>query len=336
MNFKGKKYLIKTSVVIVALLILNLSIYFQNRSEPNILKVYFLDVGQGDSILIETPNGTQTIIDAGANNKVINELSEVVPFFDRTLDIIIPTHSDLDHIAGFPEILRRFNVKNYYDSGFVDNDDLNTEIKLLVQNENGINVKKISRGDNIILDKEHNISLEILWPPTDYKTKENNNRSIVARLDYGETGFLFTGDAGIDVEKILLENSTIIKSSTTEINNSTSTKNNSKNILDVDILKAGHHGSKTASSLEFLEKVTPELTIISAGKDNKFGHPNQETLDRINSVGSKIKNTAEVGRILIKSDGANYWSEEETFAQKLFDQTSFFQSFISAVLNNGS
>lgn len=331
MNFRGKKYLIKAGVAIVALLILNLSIYFQNRSEPNILKVYFLDVGQGDSILIETPNGTQTIIDAGANNKVINELSEVVPFFDRTIDIIIPTHSDLDHIAGFPEILRRFNIKNYYDSGFVDNDDLNTEIKLLVQNEKGINVKKISLGDNIILDQEHNISLEILWPPTNYETKENNHRSIVARLDYGKTSFLFTGDAGIEVEKVLLENSMIGNSSAAEINNSTST-----NILDVDILKAGHHGSKTASSLEFLEKVSPELTIISAGKDNKFGHPNQEALDNINKVGSKIKNTAEVGRVLIKSDGVNYWSEEETFVQKLFNQTGFFQSFISTVLSNGS
>ena len=331
MNFKGKKFLIKAGVAIITLLVLNLSIYFQNRSEPNILKVYFLDVGQGDSILIETPNGTQAIIDAGANNKVINELSEVVPFFDRTIDIIIPTHSDLDHIAGFPEILRRFNVKNYYDSGFVDNDDLNTEIKLLIQNETGINTKTINRGDNIILDKDHNISLEILWPPANYETKENNNRSIVARLDYGETSFLFTGDAGIYVEKILLENSMLTNSSTTEINNSTST-----NILDVDILKAGHHGSKTASSLEFLEKVTPELTIISAGKDNKFGHPNQEALDNINKVGSKTKNTAEVGRILIKSDGVNYWSEEETFVQKLFDQTSFFQSFVSTVLSNGS
>ena len=336
MNFRGKKYLIRALIAIIALLILNLSIYFQNRSEPNILKVYFLDVGQGDSILIETPNGTQTMIDAGPNNKVINELSEVIPFFDRTVDIIIPTHSDLDHIAGFPEILRRFNVKNYYDSGFVDNDDLNTEIKLLVQNEKGINIGKISRGDKIVLDKEHNISLEILWPPANYETKENNNRSIVARLDYGETSFLFTGDAGIDVEKILLENSTMRNSSTTEIIDSTSTKNNSENILDVDILKAGHHGSKTASNLEFLEKVTPELTIISAGKDNKFGHPNQEALDNINKVGSKTKNTAEVGRILIKSDGVNYWIEEENFSQKLFDQTSFFKSFVSSILVNGS
>lgn len=318
MNFRGKKYLIRALVAIVILLILNLSIYFQNRNDKNILKVYFLDVGQGDSILIETLNGTQAMIDAGPNNKVINELSEVVPFFDRTIDIIIPTHSDLDHIAGFPEILRRFNVKNYYDSGFVDNDDLNTEIKLLVQNEIGINTKVISRGDKIVLDKERNISLEILWPPANYKTKENNNRSIVVRLDYGETSFLFTGDAGMDVEKILLENST------------------STNILDVDILKAGHHGSKTASSLEFLEKVTPELTIISAGKDNKFGHPNQETLGNLIKIGSKIKNTAEVGRILIKSDGINYWIEEETLTQKLFDQTSLFKSFIGPVLVNSS
>ncbi len=327
MNFRGKKYLIKAGVAIIALLVLNLSIYFQNRSEPNILKVYFLDVGQGDSILIETPNGTQTLIDAGPNNKVVNELSEVVPFFDRTIDIIIPSHSDLDHIAGFPEILRRFNVKNYFDSGFVDNDDLNNEIRLLIQNETALNKKTISRGEKIILDKEHNISLEILWPTSNYETKENNNRSIVIRLDYGETSFLFTGDAGIDVEKVLVENL---------ITDSTSTKINSENILDVDILKAGHHGSKTASSLEFLEKVTPELTIISAGKDNKFGHPNKEVLDNLNQVSSKIKNTAEVGRILIKSDGINYWTEEETFAQKLFNQTSFFQSFVSTVLSNSS
>jgi beta-lactamase superfamily II metal-dependent hydrolase len=342
LNLKGKKLIAKIIISAFVLLILNFSIYWQNRSEPNILKVYFLNVGQGDSILIETPNGRQTIIDAGPNNKIINELSEVVPFFDRTIDIIIPTHSDLDHIAGFPEILRRFNVKNYFDSGYVDDDDLNNEIRLLIQNENGINVGKISRGDNIILDKEHNISLEILWPPANYETKENNNRSIVARLDYSETSFLFTGDAGFDVEKILLENSITKNSNVTNTDNSTSTKNNLENILDVDILKAGHHGSKTASSQEFLEKVTPELTIISAGKDNKFGHPNPETLDRLNTVGSQIKNTAEIGRILIKSDGVNYWSEEKTFTQKLFerlklfDQTSFFQSLVSTVLVNSS
>ena len=233
--------------------------------------------------------------------------------------------------------MRRFNVKNYFDSGFVDNDDLNNEIRLLVQNETGINKKTISRGEKIILDKDHHISLEILWPTSNYETKENNNRSIVARLDYGETSFLFTGDAGIDVEKILVENLILTNSSTTEINNSTST-----NILDVDILKAGHHGSKTASSLGFLEKVTPELTIISAGKDNKFGHPNKEVLDNLNQVSSKIKNTADVGRILIKSDGINYWSEEKTFAQKLsdrlklFDQAGFFKSFVSTILSNSS
>lgn len=324
-NFKGKNYLIKILVTSITLVILNLIIFWQNRDDKDILKVYFLDVGQGDAILIETPNGTQALIDAGANNKVINELSEIIPFFDRTIDIIIPSHSDLDHIAGFPEILKRFQIKNYFDSGFVDEDELNSEIRLLVQNETGINIQKINRGQNIILDKEHNISLEILWPSVDYETKENNDRSIVARIDYGETSFLFTGDASSEIEKILVENS--------EINNSASTtKIGTTNILDVDILKAGHHGSKTSSSLEFLEKVTPELTIISAGKDNKFGHPNQEVLDNLNKVGSQIKNTAELGRILIKSDGQKYWVEEE----KLFNQTGFLQSLVSTILVNGS
>lgn len=313
-----KKQFIYILSCIIALIIVNFSIYFQNLNSGNLLKVYFLDVGQGDAILIETPNGTQTLIDSGPNNKIIHELSEILPFLDRTIDIIIPTHSDLDHIGGFPEILRRFNIKNYFDSGYIDNDDLNNEIRLLIQQENGIITRTISRGENIILDKEHNIELEILWPEENYQTTENNDRSIVARLAYGETSFLFTGDASSDIEKVLIENA--------------SSTDNNINLLDVNILKAGHHGSKTSSSLDFLEKVSPELTIISAGKDNKFGHPNKEVIDNLNRVGSKIKNTAEVGRILIKSDGINYWIEEES----LFNQTSFFQSLIRTILVNSS
>jgi competence protein ComEC len=318
-KIKSKKRLIKILAGNVFLLILCIVIFFQNFNDEKVLKVYFLDVGQGDSILIETPNGTQVLIDAGANNKVVNELSQIIPFFDRAIDIIIPTHSDLDHVGGFPEILRRFEIKNYFDSGFVDEDDLNTEIKLLVQNEKNINVKKISRGDSIVLDKENNISFEVLWPNPNYETDDNNERSIVLQLDYGKTSFLFTGDASSKIEKILMENS------------------NSTNILDIDVLKAGHHGSKTSSSLEFLEKTSPELTIISAGKENKFGHPNKETLDNLAKVNSQIKNTAEIGRILIKSDGEKYWLDErEGFNQKLFDQAGFFQSLVSTVLVNSS
>jgi beta-lactamase superfamily II metal-dependent hydrolase len=292
-NLEKKKPLIKITAIIVFLIVSNIFIVFQNFGAEKVLKVYFLDVSQGDSILIETPNGTQVLIDAGPNNKVITELSEIIPIFDRTIDIIIPTHSDLDHVGGFPEILRRFEIKNYFDSGFVDEDDLNTEIKQLVQNEKNINIKKITRGENIMLDKENNISFEVLWPTSDYETDDNNDRSVVLLLNYGKISFIFTGDASSKIENILVENSA------------------STNILDVDILKAGHHGSKTASNLEFLKKVSPEFTIISAGKDNKFGHPNKEVLDNLAKTNSQIKNTAEVGRILIKSDGEKYWIDEK-------------------------
>lgn len=318
MSFNGKSYVIKVAVTVITLLILNILIFFQKPHTDNILRVYFLDVGQGDAILIETPNKTQILIDSGPNNKVITELSEILPFFDRTIDIIIPSHSDLDHIAGFPEILRRFTIRNYLDSGFIDEDELNNEIRLLVQNEDRITTQQINRGEKISLDVPHNISLEILWPTKDYETKENNDRSIVARLDYGETSFLFTGDASSDIEKILLNDFT--------------SSSSSAHILDVDILKAGHHGSKTSSSLEFLEKVSPELTVISAGKDNKFSHPNTEVIDNLNKVSSQIKNTAEVGRILIESDGQTYWVKEEN----LFNQTSFLQSLVRAILVNSS
>jgi len=311
-NSKTQKTLLRLTILTVIFLIFNLFIFIDNKQNAEFLKVYFLDVGQGDSILIETPDGTQTLIDSGRNNTVINQISEIIPFFDRTLDIIIPTHSDADHVGGFPEILKRFQIKNYFDSGFIDNDDLNNEISLLVQNEKGIQKKIISRGDEIILDKENNITLKILWPTLGFQTDDNNERSVVTRLDYKDTSFLFTGDAGIEIEKKIIEN-------------------NSNNLLDVDILKAGHHGSKTSSSPEFLEKVSPEITIISAGKDNKFGHPHKEVIDNLEKAGSKIKNTAEVGRIQITSDGDKYWIEEE-----LFDKSSFFQSLISAILVKGS
>ena len=318
-DLKEKKYLFKILGIILTLIILNIVTIFQSIKSDNFLKVYFLDIGQGDSILIETPNRTQILIDAGPNNKVISELSEIIPFFDKTIDIIIPTHSDLDHVGGFPEILRRYEIKNYFDSGFVDDDNLNKEIKTLIEKEKNINVKKINRGEKIILDQENDISFEVLWPSTDYKTSDNNDRSIILRLDYGKTSFLFTGDASSKIEKIIIENST------------------GTDILNVDILKAGHHGSKTSSGLDFLEKVSPELTIISAGKDNKFGHPNKEVIENLQKINSEIKNTADNGRILIKSDGEKYWiDEKESFIQKLFDQAGFFQSLISAVFVNSS
>jgi competence protein ComEC len=291
-----KIFLFKIIGAIFALILINFFIWFENNEKQNLLKVYFLDVGQGDAIFIETPNKTQVLIDAGENQKIIRELSEIMSFFDRTIDIIIATHGDSDHVGGFPEVIRRFEIKNYFDSGVENNNELNSEIKLLIQNEKNIKVQKIKRGDKITLDLENNINLEILWPPENYEIDDSNERSIVARLNYNQISFLLTGDAGIETEKKLIENL------------ATAT-----NILDVDILKAGHHGSKNSSGLEFLEKISPKITIISAGVDNKFGHPHQEVLDNLNKINSEIKNTAEDGRILIESDGENFWIKQENY-----------------------
>jgi len=136
-----------------------------------------------------------------------------------------------------------------------------------------------------------------LLPPLNYETKENNDRSIVLLLKYGQVSFLLTGDASIEIENKIIKN---IKE-------------------EVSVLKAGHHGSKTSSSINFLKSISPKITIISAGKDNKFGHPDKEVLDNLNQVNTEIKNTADVGTILIKSDGENFWIKEKNNFEKLFN-----------------
>lgn len=248
------------------------------------LKVVFLDVGQGDSIYIESPNKTQILIDGGPNTQVLSRLSKVMPFGDRSIDLVIATHFDSDHIGGLVDILDTYKVNTILENGTIYDTKVynNLEDRILKNNINKIIAK---RGMKFILDKEKNIYFEILFPNTDVSNLDSNEGSIVGRLVYNKKSFMFTGDAPISTELLVYQLD--------------------KNKIRSSVLKLGHHGSRTSSGLLWLENVSPEISVISAGRDNRYGHPHKETLNRLNTLSIPYLSTYLKGNIVFKTDGIN-------------------------------
>jgi len=278
-----KKYL--PHILILSLFIFSFFIlYLTYKSSNNpYLKVVFLDVGQGDAIYIETPNKKQVLIDGGPDAKLLSSLSKVMPFADRSLDMIIATHPDMDHIGGFPLLLDNYKVTSIIENGTISKTEASSNLEEKIQKKK-INKIIARRGMHIILDEKRNIYIDILFPDRDITNFESNDASIVGKLVYGESSFLFTGDASLYTENLI------------EWNEKDST-------LQSDVLKLGHHGSRTSSSLLWLEKVDPDIAIISVDKNNKYGHPHQEVLDRLSSLRIPFLTTYEKGNIIFKTDG---------------------------------
>ena len=252
---------------------------------PQTLEVNFFDVGQGDSVFIETPKHEQILIDGGPGAVVLEKLAKEMPFWDRTIDLIILSHPEKDHLAGLLDVLKRYKVKNILWTGVVRQTAEYKEWVKLIEKEKA-NIIIAQAGQQILGDLS--ASLEVLHPFEDWRGKElkdSNMTSIVARLDYGQTSFLFTADVLAFQEREMILRG---------VN------------LDADILKVGHHGSKTSSSDEFIKTVSPETAVISAGKNNSYGHPRQETLDTLAKYGITVLRTDLDGDIKITSNGKTY------------------------------
>ncbi len=247
---------------------------------PTLLCVVFLDVGQGDSIFIQSPTGGQMIIDGGRDNSVLREISDVMDFFDRDIDYILVTHPDSDHITGLVSVLDRYEV-----SGVIRTENVSQSAIWLSFEEriksNKYNVFFAKRGQRY--DLGGGVFLDIIFPDIDVSDFESNKSSIVARLTYGETSFLLTGDSpkGIEEYLVLIEGDS----------------------LQSDVLKVGHHGSRTSTSEMFLSEVSPSHAVVSAGKDNSYGHPHLEVTDLLFNYGVEILNTSDKGKIVFWSDG---------------------------------
>ncbi len=271
------------------LIIINVIIFYAVSFSDNkgLLKVTFLDVGQGDAIFIESPDGNQILIDSGANKNISNVLSRVMPFYDRSIDVLVATHPDQDHIGGFPEILKRYKVGRYFDDGLVGETATFKEISNELLDKN-VDEEKLVKDE--IIDLGDGVFLKVFYPNIKLEGDDTNKNSVVLKLIYGDTSVLLTGDIPTDVEKYL---------AMTEGEN-----------LNSDILKVAHHGSKNSLSEEFFSVVSPEYSIISASKNNSFGHPHKEIIDALNNIGTNILRTYEMGDITFVSDGDKFVLEK--------------------------
>jgi competence protein ComEC len=276
-------------------------IIFHPMSTPHSdgkLHVEFLDVGQGDSAFITFPNGETILIDAGGriNYKDSDEDTEsfepdvprigemVVSEFlwekgYSRVDYIVATHADADHVQGLADIARNFNVDTIY-FGTMPNGASEMDELLKQADRNGIEPKRIGRGDNIEIG---GAKIEVLWPiKGDENMVSDNNGSLVMRLIYGEHSFLFTGDIEREAEAMLVSNGTI---------------------LNAMVVKVPHHGSRTSSITGFVDAVKARTAVISVGRRSMFGHPHGEVVKRWEMAGADVLRTGEKGTVSITSDG---------------------------------
>ena len=245
-----------------------------------VLTVAFLDVGQGDAIYIETPHGNQLLIDGGKGRAVLRELGSRLSPYDRTLDAVLATHPDMDHIGGLPELFARFNIALFLESGVHDDGADAAALRNAVTDE-GLTFLPARAGTTLMLDE--GVALTILFPEGDVSAFESNTGSVVARLSYGGTSFLFTGDSPASIERYLAgKHGAALRS---------------------DVLKLGHHGSDTSTTEEFLGFVAPRYGIISAGCDNPYGHPHRDVLARLERFDVQALATCEHGTLVFESDG---------------------------------
>lgn len=259
------------------------------------LEVRFFDVGQGDAIFITAPNGNQALVDGGPDKSVLAKLGRAMPFWDHSIDLLVLTHPHLDHLAGLVEVLKRYKVGAI----LMPNESIGTAafnqfLKLI--KERNIPVKYAKAG--MIIHFGDSAAFYILSPQSGAELQFDehsegfgekgmslNESSIVGKLVYAKAKFLLAGDAGVETEQKLLA---------------------SGYNLAAAVLKIGHHGSRYSTSEEFLKAVSPIYAVISAGANNRYGHPAPETLERLAEFGVKILRTDLNGDIIVKTDGRNY------------------------------
>ncbi len=247
------------------------------KVELSDLIVHFIDVGQGDSIFIELPNGEAMLIDAGESSEGDKVATYVFSQGYNTIDYVVASHPHSDHIGGLADVINTFNIRNFYLNAVETDSDAYDNMMRSVNNS-GVYAYNVTAGD-VILNIE-NLLIEVVAPKTtDYE--EMNNNSVVIKLTYGNNRFLFTGDAEKSEEDGIWTN------------------------IKCDVLKVGHHGSDSSSSANFLKKVEPTYAVISCGLYNSYGHPTDKVLERLYERNINVYRTDLQGTIVFTSDGEN-------------------------------
>ncbi len=235
------------------------------------VKLDFFDVGQGSAIFLAAPNGNQILIDGGPSDAILAKLGEAMPLFDRKIELLVLTHPDSDHLSGLIEVLKRYNVGQILETGILDSTAEYQEWNDLIKQKN---IPLVFAQAGQIVTIANDLAVKILYPlgkinGQDF-SKDTNHSSIIGRIYYGKNSILFTGDAEANAEAPLVLSGADLKS---------------------DILVVGHHGSKTSTTDEFLAAVAPQIAVIQVGAKNRYGHPSQEALGRLEEKDVKVFRT---------------------------------------------
>jgi competence protein ComEC len=272
---------------ILILLVLFLAVFISLPDKK--LHVVFCDVGQGDAIYIQTPSGSDILIDGGPSDKIISCLSSHMPFYDRKIELVILTHPQSDHYTGLISVLERYAIDEFKQvEPVIENKTAKYEkLKDLLKKGN-IKENYLFSGGKVVAD---GLNILTLWPISDSPKytkntdKTLNANSLVLRLSYGGFDMLLPGDADEEVQQKL------------------------EAVADVEVLKVPHHGSKQALSLPFLDMIRPQLAVISVGK-NSYGHPSKETINKLTGRKIEVLRTDEKGDIELISDSHSWWVKE--------------------------
>lgn len=263
----------------------------KSYSKKGELQITMLDVGQGDGIYIKTPKGSHFLIDGGSSDISNVGTYRIEPYLESQgvaeLDYVFVSHGDSDHTSGIEEMLANQEFGIRIDTIVLPNENVIDEALYALAELASVNKTKVvimEAEDTIIeeISSDRQMKLTCIAPTDAFEGEIGNASSMILDLQYGEFDMLFTGDLEKEGEEMVTE---------------------SGNLRDYDVLKVGHHGSKNATSEAFLEQVKPEIALVSAGKDNSYGHPALETIERLENVGCKVYSTQQCGAITIRTDG---------------------------------
>jgi DNA internalization-related competence protein ComEC/Rec2 len=243
-----------------------------------VLQVSFLDVGQADSILIKLPGGKTMLIDAGNNDDGKTVVNFLKSHGVKNLDVLVGTHPHEDHIGGMDDVIEAFDIEKIYMPKVTTTTRTFKDVLRAAEKKN---LKITAARGGMSIPLEEGLKADILAPNSS-RYEELNNYSIVIKITYKDTSFLFTGDAEKLSEQEMLKK---------------------RYDLRADVLKVAHHGSSSGTSEEFLSAVSPEYAVISVGRNNDYGHPHRETMRRLTAHGVKVYTTADNGNLLFSSDG---------------------------------